>query len=286
MILGIDLGNSNIKTSEEVIFSSNFTKAEDYDPLGKGTIEFNGQKYLLERGLFDNEFNKAKKDYLPNLLYAIANSVPNVNPISVDLALGVPVDNLGISEKLRSDLSDNEYQVLVDNKTYRTIKINRIAVIGEGIAAYYTIPKEERKDDIMLIDIGGRTSNVVCYKKGKLVNKFTVPEGILNLFDKVRTKENNLNGENYTVEIVEEYVNKGIIKNIDTEKRDLIDDLFNAINFKDDMRAYKLWFSGGGTITLGDTLKGVRKDVSVVESPLFANAKGNKKIAQTKWGAR
>ena len=75
--LEIVLGNYNIKTSTGVIFRSTFEYGIPCNPLGEHIISFNGNSYTMEKGTFNNTFNKAKKDYLPNLLYAIIKSSSN-----------------------------------------------------------------------------------------------------------------------------------------------------------------------------------------------------------------
>ena len=70
-ILAIDLGNFSIKTSEEIIFTSTFEEGKSDNPLGETILKYDGKFYTMFKGSFDNAYNKAEKDYMPNLLLAI-----------------------------------------------------------------------------------------------------------------------------------------------------------------------------------------------------------------------
>ena len=61
--LEIDLGNYNTKSSNGVIFRSTFKEGMPINPLGENVVTFGGKSYTMEKGKFDNTFNKAQKNY-------------------------------------------------------------------------------------------------------------------------------------------------------------------------------------------------------------------------------
>ena len=62
MILAVDLGNYNIKTSENIKFISTFTEFDGIDPQENKVLTLDGKDYVMElKTSFDNEFNKTKK---------------------------------------------------------------------------------------------------------------------------------------------------------------------------------------------------------------------------------
>lgn len=278
MILAVDLGNFNIKTSEDVIFPSRFVKGGGYAPIGEETIEYNGIYYTMMKGEFENKFNKAEKNYMPNLLYAIAKSTTDKE---IDLVLGVPLDNLAIKDKFKEDLKGKTFKFKLNDKQ-KEIKINRIAIIAEGMSSYYTLSKTDREKNVCIIDCGGRTTNVCTFIDGKVEKKFTINEGMINLYDNIKTRF-NLAGNNYEIEDMERLIKNGVFGDISEDKKIFLDALMNKIEFKLKLHTYNVWFTGGGSIELEDVIKATILKPNFVENALFSNALGNKKVAQQKW---
>ena len=163
MILAIDLGNYNIKTSEGTHFISTFEPFDGLDPGERKILTYNGKEYVMElKSSFDNEFNKTKKDYIPNLLWAINKSTPR-HIESVRIVLGIPVENMGAIDKFKEELEGRTFTFKVKGCDKRTILIDKVAVVAEGVSSFYTLPEKERMNDILIIDIGGRTTNVVSF---------------------------------------------------------------------------------------------------------------------------
>ncbi len=277
-ILAVDLGNFNIATSEGVIFSSRYTKGEDIAP-GEETIKFDGETYLIGKGNFDNIFNKAKKNYLPNLLYAIAKSTEDEN---INLVLGVPLDNLGIKDDFKNTLEGKTFNFEF-NGEQRIVNIKKLGTIAEGLSSFYTLRKEERERDTLIIDIGGRTVNVCTFVEGKINTKFTHPCGMIDLYDSIKTNINNAEGMNYSLEEMQRLVKNKIYEG-NREKEEFVGKMLNAINLKiPNMNVYNIYLTGGGSIELDNELRDLIKNFRFVSDPLFSNVIGNKKIAQLKW---
>lgn len=282
MILAVDLGNYNVKTSEEIIFSSRFIKENEEVPIGEETIEYDGNFYTIGKGEFENVFNKSKKNYIPNLLYAIAKSVP-VKEKNIDLVLGVPLDNLNIKEKFKEDLKGKTFKFKVNGKD-REVTIERLATIGEGLSSYYALPKADMKKDIIIFDIGGRTTNIVTFIDGKLEKKFTVSTGVIDLYDNIKTKVNLKEGQNFKVEEIERLIKNEIITDIEDDKLDILTKIFNSAELKVKKETYVNYFTGGGSIVLQDTISSLVPKAKFFDNPLFSNVIGNKKVALVKWG--
>lgn len=276
-ILAIDLGNYNIKTSEGFMFVSTFTEGEVLNPQGEEVLVFQDKTYMMEKGTFDNEYNKSKKNYKPNLLYAISKSIPK-NIKEIDLVLGVPVDNIKITEQFKEELQGKEFEWVLNGKK-GTIKINRIATVGEGISAFYTLNKLKRLSPIIMIDIGGRTVNVIVFEKGKIKDKFTIPQGMIDLYDVIAAKE-NATGNRYRAEQIYDLIERNIITDTEKEERLFIKQIMNEINRRVDINLYDIVFSGGGSIALEGHLEEIG---DIIEDGLFANVNGNKLIAEKQW---
>lgn len=280
MILAVDLGNYNIKTSEGVVFNSKFTEGVSENPVGEEIIKFNGKTYTMTKGIFDNTFDKSKKEYLPNLLYAIAKSSTSKD-IEFDIVLGVPLDNLGITNNLKEELENKEFEFEYNN-IERKIKINKIATVGEGISTYYNLNESDRSKDCLIVDIGGRTINVCSFIDKKLDKKFTIIDGMINLYDNIKLKE-NLTGKNYKTEDIERLIKREIINDIEDEKSKFIKGILNQIQLYIDINTFDIFFTGGGSIELREDLSKIVPNATFVENALFSNVNGNKEIAKIQW---
>jgi len=283
MILAVDLGNYNIKTSENVQFISTFEVYDGIDPYESKVISIDGVDYAMEKkGSFDNEFNKTRKNYIPNLLWAIHKSIHN-DTNGIKLILGVPVENLGVINNFKEELEGKEFIYKVKNKE-KAILIEKVAVVGEGISSFYTLPDNERLEDTLIVDIGGRTVNVVSFKQQRMEKKLQINNGMLDYYNKVREKHNSF-GNNQKTEDIKNLIDKGHITiDIEPLQIKLINDIFNDIKTIVNKNYYKIWFTGGGSIELKTSILKLEPRSNFMDNALFTNVNGNKKIAIGQWG--
>lgn len=281
MILAVDLGNYNINTSEDVKFPSTFTEGLVENPIGEEIVTIGDKSYCMAKeGAFDYEFNKTKKNYKPNLFYAIHKST---NETEIDLVLGIPVENFGVAIEFKEDLEGKEFEFTVNGEE-KKIKINRVAVVGEAISSFYMLKEEDRKDDVMIIDIGGRTVNVVTFKNKRLEHKKQINIGMINFYEDVKIRHNSEKGDNLDTEQIDHLIQKGFIQVNKDDEVSFLNKIFNAIKPVANKDYYKIYFTGGGSIRLENTIKELEPRAKVMEDALFTNCKGNKKIAQVQWG--
>ena len=280
--LEIDLGNYNVKSSVGVIFRSTFVEGKPANPLGENVITYNGNSYTMEKGTFDNTFNKANKNYLPNLFYAIIKSS---NPESEDfnLMLGYPLDNESVAEQFKNDLIGQEFKVKYQRgqrETDRTIRIHNVRCVGESLSSFYTLNANERGEDLIIIDIGGRTTNVSVFQNRRLVDKFTIPSGTINLFGDIIKRWNNDNGDNKTVEDAERLIKREYITGCEVEYKRFLDELMNQIEKHLDRNTYKNYFTGGGSEMLKELIEDyLEPSGTVMDNAILTNCNGNREIA-------
>jgi len=280
--LAVDLGNFNIKTSSGIIFPSRFKEGNEINPLNEDIIIYDGKSYVMEKGTFDNKFNKAQKNYLPNLLYAIIKSTSNED---INLMLGFPLDNEGIVEQFKSELMNKSFEFVFVKSgvpTVKKINIHEVGCIGEGVSAFYLLTQAQREQSLIMYDIGGRTTNISIFENKRLKSKYTYPKGTINMFYDIATRYNNANGSNVIVEDTERLVDEGYITGCEVEEKLFLNGLMNFIEDKVDKRTYKNYFTGGGSIRLR---KHIENDLNgiIMDDPLFNNCKANKIIADIKW---
>lgn len=280
-ILAVDLGNWNTKTPKDVIFESRYSTVKDENNIGENIIKFDGKEFFMEKGTFDKEYNKANKDYMPNLLYAIASSYPDLKNFEIDLALGLPLAQLKEKDKLKRELENKTFEFKFNDKDI-TVKIGKIGIAPEGFSSIYTLSKEERKKDLLLIDIGGRTINVLEFYENKAQKKETLGYGIVKLYQALKDAHGE---DDYTLEEMRRIVNGGFLKKdvVDSHKKQFVQDLSNdlKVNFK--AKVFNVVFTGGGSSVLEEELKDAFPKSYVLEDNLFSNVKGNLNIAKALW---
>lgn len=235
-ILAVDLGNYNINTSEYVMFPATFTVGEVHNPIGEETY------CMAKECAFDYEFNKSKKNYLPNLFYAIHKSTEESE---IDLVLGIPVENLGVATDFKSDLEGKEFNFKVNNDE--------------------------------------RTINVVTFRNKRIEHKKQINMGMINFYEDVKTRHNSIKGDNLETEQMYSYIKKGMVEVDHKDELNFVNKIFNAIKPVAEKDFYDVYFTGGGSITLEDTLKEVYPNGKIMENALFTNVNGNKRIAVAQW---
>lgn len=280
MIIAIDLGNYNLKSSESFMALSTFKKHSNINPLNEEILEIGGIAYAMDTVCpFEYHYNKTNRNYLPNLLYTIIKSTDDTE---IDLVLNLPIDNLGASETYKKDLTNKEFEFKFNGED-KKIKINRVAVVLESVGAFYTIPKKIRDaNDVMVIDIGGRTTNVCTFHKNKIHDKRTITIGMIDFYNTVTTRHNFL-GNNLKTENAKNYIEKKLVDVNHDDEIAFIKSIFNEIESFADVAFYDVYASGGGSVTLNDTLLELCPKIKFIDNPLFANVNGNKIIASTQW---
>lgn len=283
--VAIDCGNYNFKLDIGESFSSTFTIEEGVDILqDEQYINFEGVNYLIGKGSRDLTYNKVEKTYIPLLLFAINKSLEAENSLEkvnlVDLAIGCPVENVkGLREKFINDLVGRDFLYKANGNVERTIRIEHLLVNGESISAYYSLKKSEREGRCIIFDIGGLSINISSFENGRLEKYITYPKGILHLQEEIR-KGLNSEGENYTLEDIGVLMHSSTgISNLESYYNKFIEAFLNEVKISFKLNLYNnVYLSGGGSILLENTIKYKVPAATIVEDPLFANVKGNKKL--------
>ena len=276
----LDLGNYNIKL-EDFSFISTFADLDAADQSEENILELQNHKYRMEfEGSFDAEFNKAKKDYVPNLLWGLDKSGA-VDGDKYRLILGLPLTNLGHSEKLVEDLKGKSFTFTTSST--KTITIEEVYVVGEGISSYYVLPASIREEDLVIVDIGGRTTNVVEYSKKRVKQTDTVNMGMIDFYDKIKVKFNNEEGESIETHNVKHLIEKNIVPQYQSVENEFVNELMRRISVKFKLNlGKKIIFTGGGSITLKGAIIRFNNKFLFIDDPLFSNVKGNLKLAKAK----
>ena len=289
MILGIDLGNWNVKTSEGNIFPSRYTTIENILGATGDVLEYEGVKYYLREGKLENNYDKANKETnIILFLYALALQKDRYFKVVVGLpALTYKSNRDAFKEKL---LENKVYNLKI-NGIEKTIIIEDLIVFPEGAGAYYSIPL--RAKNSIIVDVGGGTTNIVSFKKGKLDKCTTIAKGMIELYNRIRDYLNSKYILKLELEDIESILKEGL--KVDGEEVNwsfikliidsFVSDMMNELrNFE--IRTSTTYLSGGGSKLLKAALKNKIPGLEVVEDYLFSNVNGFKKVGEAKWKER
>lgn len=252
MIIGIDVGNYAVKTSEKVHFLSKFSKMDNF--TGENKINFNGKDLFLGEGEFSTDWNKSKKEStLPLLFSAIYKSTQdNINQI----VIGLPVQQYKTNKEELKELIENNRCAKVNN---RQLIIEDVEIAPEGASAYYNIPIEFRNKignkQLIMIDIGGRTTDVSMFINKKISDIKTISVGMLNVYQDIIDSVNTQYTQNFELEDGELILKEGLF--LDGENKDInfikpiLQKYFNSI-YKDLQLKFNLnkgyvFLTGGGS---------------------------------------
>lgn len=298
MIIGADLGNENIKTSESIIYQNKISSdSRVYDDEENLRVEFNGIKYTLGQGEFRTNYIKSdREDTLINLFVSMALSTKEeINQVVV----GLPIQQYkNDKDKLENLIMENRMQKFILNDIPRKIIITECATFPESLATYYSLSNEIKQEigliDLIIIDVGGRTTDIALYSivkgKRKLINYITIPAGALNIYSDFVKAINDRWGLDKLKEDAPTIIKDGLI--IDGEKADItftkpifekyVDRIMAELRLNYPIRTSKCILCGGGGSLLQGFFKREIKNLLVIND-IFSNAKGFKRVGESLW---
>lgn len=287
MILGIDVGNYSLKTDTEINIKSLVSNEENI--LGSGIVlEMDNNKFIIGEGNFETELNKSSKDnFLPLLYTGIAISS---NDDFNSVVCGLPVNQYKENRKILENLiSSNKVKSIRINGVTRTLVIDNFKVYPEGIGAYYNLNLNE---DVILIDIGGRTTDIAYIADNKHQKSSTVAVGTLNIYKSIADIMNSKYSLDLGLKDIDRIIDRGALI-IDGEKVNLnfITSILkeNFMKIKEDLdfkfpaRTEKIVLVGGGANLFGKAFMNRYSNCIIANDPIYSNAKGFKKVGEKLW---
>ncbi|MDB1943719.1 ParM/StbA family protein [Clostridium tertium] len=284
----IDLGNYNVKginsEGKQVNFKSNVSRDYEAYPDGFNYINIDGEYTFFEKGNFSKEYIKTKKDYVAQLLYAISKLNEDKDTIETNLTLLLPISEMEHNKKYVDDLKGKEFSFAVktSKKSNKKIKINDVFVVPEGYASYFILEDSIKRSNALILDIGGRTTNVVAMDNGKPQVLNTYKIGVLDFYLKLK----NINSDKeYKIEDIEKAISKGDIKISKKHLASFTNDIINEVSINVNLNHYNyVIFTGGGSLIIEDVIKeSLPKQCVVAKEPLYTNIKGSLIAAKEIW---
>jgi plasmid segregation protein ParM len=296
-IVAIDTGSYSYKTSSGVLIPAKITE-EEILFNDNHVLELDGKIFTLGIGEYNTNYSKIEKDnFIPLLLGAIALSTEDTD---VKIVVGAPVAHYkSTKDTIKEIINGYNQSSFKINGIYRNLYINEIEVFPEGIASFYALNEEYRNSmtkDLIIIDIGGRTTDIAIFKKvGNkriIVNPQSLPVGMLNIYsDVVRAINSKYPRLKKELEDAENILRNGL--EIYGEKQDLsfikpiinkhIDKIFKELNINYPIETEDSLLTGGGAYLLKGLFKKRIPNIIVPENSLFTNAYGLKKVGESLW---
>ena len=295
--IGIDLGNCNLKTSKKIIVPALITRGGNYLISTGYEINFNGELFIIGEGDYDTNLNKlSKENLLPMLCLAAGLSTKEE---FIRVVLGLPINQYRSNKnKMLEIIEENKILNFKLNGLDRCICIEEASIFPEGVATYYSLDIEKRKalvdQDLIILDIGGRTTDIALLKAGKkrsVAKSTSLDVGMINIYNDMINEINSLYTLGLNIEDAE-----GILKNgleVDGEKQDTsfiknivknnIEKVFKELNISYPVRTSTLIVTGGGGKSFFKSLKKRYPTAQLVEDNLFSNAIGYKRVGDKLW---
>lgn len=310
MIIGVDLGNVNVKTSEiniktdeHVLFSSKICKDQKTLELRKPTDEnyftFNSESCLVGEGDFQTDPNKLDKElYKTCFLTALARSTAK-NYEEFQIVTGLPASHFiqKNKDKIKEILKDRFYTVELGGEK-KTLIIKNLEVFPECAAPMFGMTIEQKlqvkNSDLIIVNMGGGNTNIAYFKqlnwKRTLTKSSTVMNGSLNLYSDFINAVNGEYSLNKSIEDAEDILVNGL--EIYGEKQSLsftkeiiqehVDKIFKELNLYP-VKSSRVMFTGGACRTLKPVIQIRLKNCIFQSNYLTATAEGLKKVGVALW---
>lgn len=277
MKLGIDLGNSNLKSHTGVLIPS---KVKQGKYINKSIeVVYERKVWTIGEGNREVEINKAKKEN--NLLFLYTMIALSSNEIENEVAVGLPIGQYQEQkDRYREYILNNSYADIEVNGINRIINITDCKVCPEGLAS---VPSNYEG---IILDIGGKTTDICLLENKRVINPISKPKGVLNLYSNIVNSINSKFGLDLTDDDAERIIKNGLF--LDGEQQDIkfiydilatfTDDIVNTLKLEYSLRTNKLLLIGGGGDLFYNSIKKRAKQAELIEDSLFSNAKGFRRM--------
>jgi plasmid segregation protein ParM len=296
--IGTDFGSSNLKTSTGIIVPSKISRCKSNFFGAEYLVELENDSYIIGEGEYDTVLDKTKKEnFLPMLCLALGLSTTEQ---AVRVVAGLPINQYKSKEKeqLEQMIKDNKMLNFKLNGVERHIIIENSSVTAEGIATYYSLPIELRNElrnkDIIILDIGGRTSDIALLKAGKkrrVSESVSLEVGMINIYKDLINEVNSKYTLGLDIEDAENILKHGL--EVDGEQQDAefikeilinnIKKVFKELNVSYPVRTSPILVTGGGGQAFFKSIKRRYPTSIMAPNHMFSNAIGYKKVGEKIW---
>lgn len=292
MIIGVDLGNYGVKTSERISFLSKISDVATFTE--ENQVIYESKKLYIGEGEFSTDWDKSMKDTTLPLLFTSLAKSSKENVFQV--VLGLPIQQYKQNKgKLKDLIERNRGKTLNIDGVERDIVISDIEVAPEGASTYYNLSADNKRlvcnKPLIVVDIGGRTTDVCLFEDKKIKGFKTVPVGLMNVYSDIVNEVNSRFTESFKLEDGESILTGGLF--LYGEQQDIsfvkpiLQRHFSSI-YKELQLSFKLakgyvLLTGGGSLVFRNAFKNRLKNLIMSHDPLYDNVIGFKKVGEQLW---
>jgi plasmid segregation protein ParM len=295
MKLGIDLGNGYVKFNGKKFASKvKLGRLANFGEKRKDVYQviYNDTYYIVGDGeVFTTSDRYFTEDYKVCLLTAIAVNFENNcdKLMNVNICTGLPVDKFmsDMRDKVKNHISNfGVEKIIVNDKTY-VIDIKNNLVFVEG--AY--VVKTKDKSNIITIDIGAGTVNIIQWENQTPVKFDTKNKSFYNLYEKIAKHIKETNRGDVSTEYIEKNLGKDVFvidqKEVnvkDTHKiieKHIINLASQINNYFDVPQAKEIDLIGGGAIPTFEYWNKIYNGVKLIEDSQYINSEIFDIVAQS-----
>ena len=296
----INNGFYNIKSLGGEIFKSAYKEVDNFFGVNQpNVLEYDGKKYLVGNGKIslspDKTDNEATKIFILNMLCRLMKDKPYEN---FNLFLTSPPSTILNQKKALPNYLKGNYSVVYGGDK-KDIVIYSVTVFPETILAYFANKPQQFKRPVIVLDIGGVTTNAVLISNGSYDSKSIIsyPNGMYHLEYDI---SNYLNAK-YTLNIARDdvsfYLKEGLrmfgsdVDLIEAEKetiesfyKEFMENIIEKFQLKKwNYKMYDILVTGGGGKNLFAFIKDNFFPQAILsKDPLFDNLNGLAVIAKMK----
>jgi plasmid segregation protein ParM len=294
MKIGVDLGTYEVKTSEEKRFLSQISESPKFNEVNR--IEIDDKVYYVGEGDFSTDWDKSLKENTIPLLYAAL--VKSSSESVFQVVAGLPIQQYKANkDMLKKFIEENRIRIVTYKNVKRKVVISDFEVAPEGASTYYNLSKEIRekinKKPLIIVDIGGRTSDI-CYFQDKVIKDVkTIKVGMLDIYEDIIDYANSnfpSESEGLVLEDGEDILKNGLfLKGVMKDNSFLrgilkthFDKIYKDLQLKFPIAKGFVYLTGGGSINFRQAfLNRLPNNTIFSNDPIFDNAKGYKKLADS-----
>jgi hypothetical protein len=257
---------------------------------GCDVLEFDGVKYVIGSGNTNTDMDKSNNEFTKIfVLNMLARFTQDRESFRVVLS-SPPLVYSKQKEVLPEYLISDDYEVIHNGKK-KIISINDVKVYPETIAAYLVNKESFKGKNVIVLDVGGLTTNGVLLKKNNF-NKddiFTIKHGMYHLDFKIcqyLLSENGFNCEAEDIQYFRDTQDKILDdENITDIYKGFIDKIVERMDNKNwNYSKFDVLVTGGGGKILIDFIRQFALPQAVLSNdPLFDNLKGLDLLAKQVW---
>ena len=300
IIIGIDHGNTSIKTNTGFECKSGFTILNDEPITQRGLLNYQSKYYSIGTERLPVKMDKTKdEDFFIITLAAIAESLSYgseyISTIEKDITLsvGLPIVNYGhLKERFKSYFIRDNIFYEYEGKEH-LINIKNCFVFPQSYSALLTRYSEYKNVQLINVcDVGGGTTDCFKMENGiiDISSCFSLPLGAVHLFNAI-VQEVLAKGYYLTESQIQQIILgkepvfdvEGISQIAREETQQFTNKLIsNIIEHGLELRINPTIFVGGGSILLKQYINDIKIGYVEIIEDTFANARGFEMLARQK----